>query len=123
MKKSMWARLIAVTGIICVCACMAGCGSGFGRMTREEFRAKLVQNGIGRYPTDGQICGKKRFIAIMGKPDKTSVMDKKACWFYQCKDGTIQLVLEQSWLEHGADFRKSEEFKDGGVCIDMVNEL
>jgi len=109
MKKSMWARLIAVIGLICVCACMAGCGAGSGRITKDEFRDKLKQNKIYEKVL---YMDKTKFMTIMGKPDNTSVVGNDAFWHYTCKDGTIQLVLNQANLK-----------LDGGVWIEMINEL
>lgn len=101
MNKAVkaWKYLVVGLVLLCLSVCVSCAG---GSMTREEFRNKIVR---------GKVL-KSEFIKTMGKPDKTSVIGDNAFWDYRCKDGVIQLVLSQGWMEN-----------QGVVWVQSINEF
>jgi hypothetical protein len=66
----------------------------FGRMTKEQWWAKLEKNEL-KFPGYRAVVRvpKDKFLQIMGKPDKTQAVGENVMWYYTCSDGQIQMVL------------------------------
>lgn len=100
-------------------------GSGFsfpsfGRMSKGQWWQKFKQNKLdekigyqAQFGTGGY-CTKDEFIGIMGKPDKAQKVGGQAYWYYTCKDGQIQMVLNSGNLE---------SVNGGNVILDNSNGI
>jgi hypothetical protein len=76
---------------------LIGCGH---RQTKEEWKAKLSQNNQ-TFAVSGIVQMKKDdFVKLMGSPNKTETIESKVYWYYDCKDGTIQLEADAGALQY-----------------------
>lgn len=83
--------------------------------TKEEWKNKLVLKLKPAYSLDmvdllaAYDCSKKKFMEVMGKPDRVQRIGNDLTWFYECSDGTIQLTHDQPF-ETGWVVAKYAEF-------------
>jgi hypothetical protein len=70
--------------------------------TKAEWRAKLASH-YGRIATMNVINNWKpsEFKQFMGEPSQTQTIGNDALWYYECSDGTIQLVMRSQTLAVG----------------------
>lgn len=83
----------------------------FRRPTKEQWRGKLettklsyrigLHGSPANHPQYGGDCTRADFVSAMGEPDRTQTMGDNVFWYYDCRDGVIQVVLESSWLDQG----------------------
>jgi hypothetical protein len=93
MKKRNYLTITAAT--LLTASLLAGCGH---RQTKEEWKAKLAQ-GNQVFAVSGVIQMEKgEFVKVAGSPDKTQTVGNKIYWYYNCKDGTIQLEADAGAL-------------------------
>ena len=71
-------------------------------MTKQEWMAKVIKE-LGQDRTTvyaGYInCSAKDFYRVMGEPIRTQAVGENAYLYYQCTDGTLQLVCYKVNLE------------------------
>jgi hypothetical protein len=106
---------------------VSGCGSGesganLGNATQRSARrqvptkaewwTKLEENKL-KEPGQRLVMGvsTQDFFKVVGEPDRTQVMGEELMWYYDCKDGQIQMV-QKEWL-----YRREHK-----IFTDMVNE-
>ena len=46
-------------------------------------------------------CESKKFTQLMGTPDSTQTVGNDTFWYYNCKDGKIQIVMSSALLNSG----------------------
>jgi len=61
-------------------------------LTKVQWKDKMARN-FRWYPGTPVIGAANQFQQVMGKPDRTQTVGDEAYWYYQCSDGTIQLVM------------------------------
>lgn len=69
-----------------------------GTITKQQWKTALgrIQQ---MFAVSGQIqMSKSDFIRICGEPQKTQTVGDSVFWYYQCKDGDIQLELDNGNL-------------------------
>ena len=74
------------------------------RMTKDEWKTKAYAyfKSSGEYEGQGHMLNPtllwgidgEVFKRVMGKPDRTQTIGSNMYWYYTCRDGVIQLVLE-----------------------------
>jgi len=71
------------------------------RETKEGWKAKLgAKHQL--FNISGAIqMPKIDFLQSMGEPDKTQTIEGQTFWYYECRDGLIQLNLNESGLKAG----------------------
>jgi hypothetical protein len=62
--------------------------------TKEDWKAKL-RSANRAFALSGQLLGMQNdeFIRLIWQPDHTQTVNGEAVWYYECSDGTIQIVL------------------------------
>jgi hypothetical protein len=86
-----------VIAIMLTSTLFAGCGH---KQTKEEWKTKLSQQNQ-MFAAAGIVHMKKDdFIKLMGSPDKTQTVGGKVYWYYDCKDGMIQLEANDGALQY-----------------------
>jgi hypothetical protein len=55
-------------------------------LTREEFRARVHALGIAGFKAED-------LYAAVGRPARTQSLGGQRYWYWQCRDGTIQMLL------------------------------
>lgn len=96
-QKNYW---LFIVSILLTTLLFTGCGKP--KVSKEEWKAKLSQNNQMFGVTGGVLQMKKAdFVKLMGSPDKTQTEGDQVYWYYECKDGEIQLVLAASALSGG----------------------
>ena len=73
------------------------------RLAKDEWKAKAFAyfKPSGQYEGHGHMMSPTVlwgidgdvFIEVMGAPDRTQTIGNNMYWYYACRDGTIQLVL------------------------------
>lgn len=77
-------------------------------MTKAEWRKRVAPYDPGRSPV--QVIRVEKFKSIFGEPAKTQTVDSKLYWYYECIDGTMQIVL-------------LDPFETGGLMtIETIND-
>jgi len=75
-------------------------------MTKTEWKKAYYS----RFPA-GSIVTVVKFKAAFGEPGRTQTVEQEAYWYYECSDGTIQVVLNDPSL------------LGNGACIQSVNDF
>lgn len=83
---------------IMLCLVVVGCDN-LRSPTKSFWLNKAKQNSI-TYPSDDYFILAKtsKVVSVMGKPDKITSSEGRVHWYYQCCDGTIELVLDETAL-------------------------
>ena len=83
-------------------------------MTREEFRATLKALKNEDWPGEqhGAPRSKKVLIRTFGEPTRTQTLGDRLSWFWQCKDGTVQVVFRAKSGYINDDFLDQVEVND-----------
>jgi hypothetical protein len=81
-----------------------------GRMTKEQWRERARQYDVIHARMD---LTRSEFLRIMGKPDRTQTIGEKAYWYYKCRDGMIQVVINTGMM--------NEVYGDK-VIVEVVND-
>jgi hypothetical protein len=81
------------------------------RPSKEQWRNRLRESHLdfriglhgspANYTDYGGTCNTSDFVARMGRPDRTQTVGEQAFWYYDCKDGVIQMSLSAYELDQG----------------------
>ena len=61
------------------------------KMTKAEWRKRVAPYDPSHSPV--QVITVQNFKSLFGEPTKTQTVDMKLYWYYECADGTIQIVF------------------------------
>jgi hypothetical protein len=61
--------------------------------TKQEWKAKLGANNRGFAVAGQLLISKTELVQLRGQPDRTETIGSDAYWYYDCNDGTIQIVF------------------------------
>ena len=81
---------------------LTSCGEATStKPTKQQWKATLAEKS--ELFKNGGVIHMKRdeFIGLFGDPAKTQTVGNETYWYYECKDGTMQLVLNSATLSAG----------------------
>ncbi len=82
------------------------------RMTKEQFRSKFdALKGGYRY---GGVVDENDLIQAMGKPSRTQTLGNDTYWYWQCQDGTIQIVI--------LHYKNLAYYGEGEIMVTHIND-
>lgn len=96
LQNRFW---LVITSVLAASVLITGCGP---KTTKAEWKAKLGRKNQMFQVTGGVIqMQKNTFVKLMGSPDKTQTLNGQVYWYYSCKDGMIQVVVDAGALSQG----------------------
>lgn len=103
--------IIILLVVIAWIADVAGCNStttqdtGPHLMSKAEWRQKYAAN-FGQNP----IITVAKFKAVFGEPSSSQTVDATSYWYYECSDGSIQVVVN------------NPSMFGNGACVQSIND-
>ena len=80
----------------CTSLLLVGCGA---KLTKEQWKAKLGEgSSVFRQTGTTVQISRDDLIKRFGKPSKTETSGGSTFWYYDCKDGKIQLDVNSGAL-------------------------
>lgn len=104
MKTTYSSKLFIATVAACATMLCAGCGPAKPEQpTKEALKAKLASVDTMYSATGSRVSVEQdTLVTALGMPSSTQMIGKHFYWYYKCKDGTIQLELDQMMLSQAA---------------------
>jgi hypothetical protein len=115
-QKISWLGVIISIFIIGTIAHFAGCDENSPALTAENHpgitKAEWRQKAVPFYNPGGgiKLTTVANFKNVMGEPASTQTIEGHAYWYYDCADGTVQVVMIDPALSGGT------------LAIDSIND-
>jgi len=81
-----------------------------GSLTKQQWRDRLAKANPLFGATGSIRVSKSNLLRLLGPPQKFQVIENQMLWYYQCTDGTMQVLLDNVKLSQG-------------MALGSVNEL